>query len=318
MRSAYRPSFTDFNLVAVAFIWALNFSVIKASLTEIDPYTFNSIRFLLASLFIWIVLIKKRQWFRIHKADWLPLTILGLSGNLLYQWLFIVGIDLTFAANAAVMLGTIPIWVALFSHIFSFEMLNRVKTLGVLLAFLGVAMIIMGGRNPISFSSGTFTGDLTIIAAAVVWGLYTIYSKQFLSRYTPLQFSAVMTSFGGISLTLLAISYSGETDWRTVSIAAYGGIVYSGLLAIGLAYLIWNNGLLRVGAVRTSTYQNLVPVLGLIFGVVLLKESLVLFQYVGSAIVITGIILTRYGATIKFARRHSAGRELPSSQPHRL
>lgn len=294
MTQKLRFSFTDLSLFLVAFIWALNFSVIKASLAEIDPYTFNSIRFILASGFLWAVVAKRKQWFKIPKQDWVPLIVLGLGGNLLYQWLFIVGIDLTFAANAAVMLGTIPIWVALFSHFFSFEILNRLKTVGVILAFAGVGLIVAGGKNPISFGSDTFNGDLVIIAAAVVWAVYTIFSKEYLARYTPLQFSTFMTSFGAIALTLLAIPNASDTNWSDVSPAAYGGMFYSGLLAIGVAYLIWNNGLKKVGAVRTATYQNLVPVLGLIFGIVLLGESLALLQYIGSAIVICGIILTRY------------------------
>lgn len=284
----------DLALFSIAFVWALNFSVIKVALLEIDPYSFNVLRFLLASGFIWFVIAKKKAWFRIRKSDWKILIPLGLTGNLLYQWLFIIGIDLTLAANAAVMLGTIPIWVAIFSHFLKVEPLNRLKVFGVLLAFSGLFLIVFFGKNPISFGSDTFMGDLSILAAAVVWGIFTIYSKQFLSRYTPLQFSAVMTSTGAVSLTLAAIPFASPTNWSNVSLLAWGGVFYSGLLAIGLAYIIWNNGIMRVGAVRTATYQNMVPVLGLFFGIILLGETLEIAQYLGSAIVISGILLTRY------------------------
>jgi len=290
-----RPISADFALFSIAFVWALNFTVIKASLDEIDPYSFNAIRFVLAALFIWIVIAQKGAWFRIKKSDWKILVPLGLTGNLLYQWLFIIGIDLSLAANAAVMLGTIPIWVAIFSHLFSMEALNRMKVFGVILAFAGLFLIVFYGKNPISFGSQTFIGDLSILAAAVVWGLFTIFSKQFLTRYTPLQFSAFMTSTGAVSLVLLAIPFATPTDWANVSYMAWGGVFYSGFLAIGLAYIIWNKGIMEVGAVRTATYQNLVPVLGLAFGVILLGESLEWLQYIGSAVVICGILVTRYG-----------------------
>lgn len=295
MTQIKRPISADFALFSIAFVWALNFTVIKASLVEIDPYSFNAIRFVLAAAFIWIVIAQKGAWFRIKKNDWKILIPLGLTGNLLYQWLFIVGIDLSLAANAAVMLGTIPIWVAIFSHLFSMEALNRMKVLGVILAFSGLFLIVFFGKDPISFGSQTFIGDLSILAAAVVWGLFTIFSKQFLTRYTPLQFSAFMTSTGAVSLLLIAIPFAAPTDWSAVSYMAWGGVFYSGFLAIGLAYIIWNKGIMEVGAVRTATYQNLVPVLGLAFGVILLGESLEFLQYVGSAIVIGGILITRYG-----------------------
>ncbi len=289
-----KKTIVEASLFGVALIWALNFSIVKSALSEIDPLSFNGLRFVFAAVIIWIVLIYRNQTFTIPKQDWLPLLGMGLLGNLIYQGLFIIGIDYTYAANAAVMLGTIPIWVALFSHFFKLERMNILKTIGVIAAFAGIVFIVSGGANPISFDSDTFIGDLVIIAAAVVWGGYTILSKSFLSRYTPIQFSAVMATVGCVVLFLIGLPNMLKLEWTSISAAAYGGVVYSGLLSIGLAYLIWNYGLQTVGAVHTATYQNLVPVLGLIFGVVLLNEKLTFLQYVGSAFVVLGIVLARW------------------------
>lgn len=293
MNSRTPISFTDVTLFSIAVIWALNFSVVKASLSEIDPYSFNSIRFILASGLIWLIILWKKAWFTIPRKDWIPLILIGLIGNLLYQWLFIVGIDLTLSANAAVMLGTIPIWIAIFSHFFTDEKMNLMKLIGVILAFAGVAAIVAGGENPLSFVSDTFTGDVIIVLAAITWAIYTIRSKRFLRNYTPLQFSGVMTAVGAVFLTGLMIISPETTEWSAVSLPAHGGMVYSGALSIGLAYLIWNNGIVEVGPVKTSVYQNLVPVLGLIFGIVLLNESLMPIQYAGAAVVVLGIVITR-------------------------
>ncbi len=227
----------------MALIWALNFSVVKYSLSEIDPLSFNGLRFIFAAAIIWAVLFYRRQLFTIPKKDWLPLLGMGLLGNLIYQGLFIIGIDYTYAANAAVMLGTIPIWVAIISHFFNLEEMNIFKTLGVLAAFGGIVFIISGDNDPFSFSSDTFLGDLIIIAAAVVWGGYTILSKSFLTRYTPIQFSAVMATIGAVVLFLIGLPNMLQLEWTNISTAAYGGVVYSGLLSIGVAYLIWNYGL---------------------------------------------------------------------------
>ena len=185
-----KKTVVEASLFLVALIWALNFSVVKYSLAEIDPLSFNGLRFIFAAAIIWAVLFYRRQLFTIPKKDWLPLLGMGLLGNIIYQGLFIIGIDYTYAANAAVMLGTIPIWVALISHFFNLEQMNIFKTFGVIAAFSGIVFIVSGGQDPFSLSSNTFFGDLIIIAAAVVWGGYTILSKSFLTRYTPIQFSA--------------------------------------------------------------------------------------------------------------------------------
>ena len=295
MKFSPRLPFTDVTLLTVAVIWALNFSVVKASLSEIDIYSFNAMRFILAASLIWGIIVFRGVNVNIPKSDWLPLLAIGLIGNVLYQWLFIVGINLTLSANAAVMLGTIPIWIAIFSHLFTDEKMTRLKAIGVVLAFSGVAAIVAGGGNPLSLASETFRGDIIIVCAAITWAVFTIRSKQFLKRYTALQFSGIMALIGAVSLTSLSFITGESTDWASVSYAAWGGTIYSGMLSIGLAYLIWNNGIVNVGPVKTSVYQNLVPVLGLLFGIILLNESLSSLQYVGAAIVVTGIVMTRRG-----------------------
>lgn len=289
-----KKSIIELSLFLVAFIWALNFSVVKSALTEIDPLSFNGLRFIFAAAAVWGALIYRRQLFSIPKKDWLPLLGMGLLGNLVYQGLFIIGIDYTYAANAAVMLGTIPIWVALFSHLFNIEKMNILKVIGVILAFGGIVFIISGGPESLSFGSESLLGDVIIIGAAVVWGAFTILSKPFLDRYTPVQFSVIMATIGSVLLFLIGLPGMMQLQWSSISASAYGGVIYSGFLSIGVAYVIWNYGLQTVGAVHTSTYQNLVPVLGLLFGVFLLDEHLTPMQYGGSALVIAGIILARW------------------------
>lgn len=280
-------------LFTVACIWALNFSVAKISLREIDPMSFNVMRFMLATVLMWGFVLYRKEWRPIRKGDWIHLIILGLLGNLLYQLLFIFGLQRTFSANAAVMLGTIPVWVAVTSHLFSDEKLTKSKALGVTFAFLGVLLILLGKPERISLSSETFTGDLLTLASAFVFGYYTVLSKGFLKYYPPLQLTTISMSVGGLSLVVAGIPWLIALDFDSVSWVGYGGAIYSGLFSVGIAYIIWNYGLRQVGAVRTATYQNLVPVLGLILGLIILDEKLTLIQYLGSAIVIAGIIQTR-------------------------
>lgn len=156
-----------------------------------------------------------------------------------------------------------------------------------------MAILITAGADELSFHTGTLTGDLTVAGAAMVFGLYTLFSKKIMSRFTPLQFATIMASFGAISLFLIGLPSLLTLDWSKVTIAGAGGVVYSGLLAIGAAYIIWNYGLTTVGAVRTSSFQNMVPVLGVFFGVLLLNEALTLQHYVGSGVAIAGVIITR-------------------------
>lgn len=279
----------------MVLIWSLNFSVVKYSLEEIDPLSFNAMRFLLAIIFIWVIVKSRRIHIKIQKGDWPILVFLGLWGNLMYQLLFIYGINLTYSANAAVMLGTIPVWVAVFAHFFTDDKLKLITTAGVFMAFLGVFLIMAGDARGFSISSDNVKGDIIIVMAAMVFGSYTIISRRLLDRYTPVELTTIIMTVGGGSLILVALPSLYRLDYGEISMLTYTGAVYSGLLSIGLAYVVWNYGIKQVGAVRTSAYQNLVPVFGLILGFILLGEKLTAMQYVGAAVVILGIVLSRKG-----------------------
>ena len=293
-----RKYLIDFSLILVAIIWALNFSIVKVSLEEMDPYSFNALRFIFATAMLSYFARKRGYSLKVRKEHFWKLVGIGIVGNVLYQLFFIIGVNYTYAANAAVMLGTIPIWVAILSQFFTDEKLTLYKSLGVFFAFTGVTLIILGGENSLSFESETFLGNIIILIAAVCWATFTILSRKYLRVYSPLQYSAFMSQIGLIGLLLIGLPFMVKLDWSNISIIGYGGILYSGVLSIGLAYIIWNNGVKKIGAVRTAAYQNLVPVLGLIFGLVLLGEELSLLQYIGAALVIIGIVLARKNPTI--------------------
>jgi drug/metabolite transporter (DMT)-like permease len=284
----------DMLLTLIAIIWALNFSVVKVSLEEIDALSFNALRYVLAAGLLAFTTKKRGYPLRVERQDVWPLIGIALVGNVLYQLFFIIGVDYTYSANAAVMLGTIPVWVAVLSHLFTEEKLTKYKTLGIGLAFVGILLIVTGSKQGISLASKTFLGDLIILGAAISWGVYTILAKKFLKKYPSTQFTGVMSIIGMVCLLLIGLPNLVSVEWAKVSLVGWMGVIYSGLLSIGLAYLIWNNSVSNIGAVRTAAYQNLVPVLGLVFGVVLLQEALTLQQYSGSAMVIAGIIFSRF------------------------
>jgi len=288
-----RKYFTELSLVIVAIIWALNFSIIKITLEEIGPFSFNALRFIFAA-FLLIVVTKWRGFnLLVKKEHLLPLIGIGIVGNLIYQVLFIVGVNLTNAANSAVILGTIPAWVALEAHLFTDEKLDASKTMGLLSAFIGVCLIIFGRNGGFSLQSSSALGDIIVLLSAIAWATYTILSKKYLRHYNSTQYSAFISLIGVIGLILVGIPDLLRTDFHQISLFGYAGILYSGFLSVGLAYLIWNRGVHKIGAIKTSAFQNLVPVLGLIFGVLILGEQLSLVQYIGSFFVIIGIVSTQ-------------------------
>lgn len=283
----------DLLLFSVTFVWGLNFTVVKYSLEFMPPLAFNAFRYLLAVLFLLLLRLRfKRKW-AFSRSDLLPLIGLSLLGHTLYQLLFIMGIRYTTAANAALMLGTIPIWISILSHFFFDEKMNRFKTIGVFIAFTGLVIMVLNGKASVEINDLSLLGDLLILLSAATFGLFTLLSKEYLKKYDNLSLTTFMMIVGGITIVAVGLPYIPDVPYHEISNGAIWGVLYSGLLSIALSYIIWNYGLQKVGAVRTAAYQNLVPVIGVLLGVILLNEVMNAIQITGAVAVVTGIIITR-------------------------
>lgn len=288
-----RPIYLDLLLLAVVAVWGANFAVVKYSLAEVSPMAFNSLRFMLALAVMWYLAIHRGSKIRIHKGDVWPLFGLGILGNFVYQVAFIIGIEWSYSANAAVMLGSGPVYVAIMSHFLFKEKVTTPQVAGIVAGFLGVLMLIFG-KDGFQLEIRSGLGDLMLILATICWALYSLLSRNYLSRYKPLDLAVISMTSGGLSIILAGMPWVWETNLLALSGEAWMGIVYSGALSIGISYIIWNHGLSKVGAVRTTAFQNFVPLFGIIFGFLLLDERLSWIQYLGSAFVIAGVVMTRW------------------------
>ena len=101
---------------------------------------------------------------------------LGLLGNTMYQLLFIFGIANTTADNSALILATVPVWVALFGTLLGMERVSGQGWLGVGLSLAGVILIILGGERGVTlqFGRASLRGDFLILLGTLCWSLYTL------------------------------------------------------------------------------------------------------------------------------------------------
>ena len=217
-----------------------------------------------------------------------------MVGHIGYQVLFIIGLNLTFASHAAVMLGTIPLQVAVYAHFRSEEKLNRKLFYALMMAFFGVILMsLQKGSNGIDLQA--LLGDALLLIGGFMWASYTVEIKPMLKEYKNVAISSRLVGLGAMGLAIFSLPELSQVDISQVSWMGWSGIAYSGLLSVGVAYLGWNHGIRSIGAVKTSYYQNLVPVLGVIWGVVLMGDQIGGFQIAGIAFVLSGIWFSRKG-----------------------
>ena len=287
-------SSTDWLLLLMTLIWGSNFTAIKYSLEDLLPLSFNALRFTLASVVMLIVAFLSRTSFKLAPGDGWRLFLLGLLGNTCYQSLFITGMAHTRAGNAALILATTPLFTAILGRIRKHEYFTGRGVAGLLLAFAGIVLIVVSGRGKISLGE-TVLGDSLLLASTVCWSLYTVGSKELVHIYGSMKATTIMMTSGTPFLLLICAPSLLRQDWSRVRPVAWAGLVYSGLFAIALAYLIWSVGVRKIGSTRTAIYSNITPIVALLVAWPALGESPTVGQIVGGFVIFAGIYLVRHG-----------------------
>ena len=283
----------DLALIGVVMIWGMNFVVVKTAVTQFLPLGFTALRFAFAGVVLLVVAALTGLRLRVSRADLGRLALLGLVGNILYQVLFVVGLAHTTAGNSSLILASVPAIVAVENHFLKLERLGTRARLGVALSFVGLLLVVVGGSKSLSLTSDTLFGDALTAAAALCWATYTVMARPLVARLNALAVTTVSLLIGAASLLLIAVPSFIAQDWGAVKLNGWVGLAYSGLLAIGLGYVIWNKGVQRLGGARTAIYSNLIPVVATISGVLFLGERIAPLQLLGAACVLGGIVLTR-------------------------
>ncbi|HSG46235.1 MAG TPA: DMT family transporter, partial [Longimicrobiales bacterium] len=285
---------TELGLGVLAVIWGVNFPLIKVALEDFPPLAFNALRFPLAAAVL-LLLMKATGGVRWPEPrDRMKVIGLGILGNVVYQLLFIVGLSRTGAGNASLLLATTPAWTALLSTAVGHERLAGRVWLGIAGAVAGMVLVVAGGQG-FHFGGGTLMGDVLMIVASMTWALYTVGGRPLIQRYGAMAVTGWTLWAGMPALVLLGVPALVRTDFSQVSAGSWGALVYAGVLAISVAYALWNRGVRRLGNARTAIYSNTVPVVALAAAWIGLGEVPTPLQLAGAAVILGGLTLARTG-----------------------
>ena len=297
---------TNLGLLGVALIWGANFSIVKQALLEVTPLTLNALRFPLASALLALILWRRGRLHLPKREDLLEVLGLGVLGNIIYQMLFIFGLDLTRAGNASLLLATVPVWTILLSFSLGHERPSPLVWTGVAGTLTGMVLVVAGGAG-LELGRATLVGDLLMIASAIGWSLYTVGSRNLIQRYGPMRVTAWTLWVGTVGLVLAGIPSVMRTDLSSLSPLTWGAVLYAGLVSLAVAYVLWYRGVQRIGSARTAVYSNMVPVVALLVAWLWLGERPTALQAIGAAIILGGISVARLGTSRQLPTRSAPG-----------
>ena len=291
--SGSRPSHLSpqVGLLLVVLFWAGNFTAAKIAFRDhFDPLAFTAIRFVIGSVVLWALV----RWYegptRLPPGAFWPLVWLGLIGNAVYQICFIEGLERTSATKSSLILAGMPALVTLAAWAFRIERVTVAQRIAVIIATVGVIVVVLGRGG--SIDDGFGMGELLLLAGVFTWAWYTLLLRRWTLRMSSLNLTAWTMYTGTPVLVVVAIPSLVHQDWHGLTPGAWGGLMYSALLSLVAAYVLWNRGVAMMGASRTVVYNTLVPLLATLIAMLGLQERPGVIHVVGGALILAGVLMT--------------------------
>jgi drug/metabolite transporter (DMT)-like permease len=270
-------------------LWGTGFFFGKIALAEMGVAHMVLYRFLFAC-----VVLAPLMWrhpARLNAKEWRVLLLasfLGVPVQFLVQF---YGLSLTTVSHAALMVGTLPVLLALAASLFAHERLDAVGWVTLVGSTMGVAMIVLGGTPVASDGRGpSVAGDLLVVLSLMIALGWILLNKKLMQRHPPV----VVTSYGLLSgsamLAAVVLATRGAPPIHGVSGRAWLALAASGVLCTASTTLLWNWGIHRVPASRAGVFLNLEPAVGSILGVRLLGDQLGPLAWVGGGLIVAAAI----------------------------
>ncbi len=285
-------------LLACCLFWGFQQVLVKATLPELAPVFQAAVRFVVATLILWLWC----RWRGVALFDRDGTLWPGLLAGALFAIEFAaiyLGLQLTTASRLTVFLYTSPFWVALVLPLLvPVERLSAPQWLGLICAFAAVAFALREGLMA-GGAGVTWQGDLLGLAAGALWGLTTVTIRATgLVRVAPekMLFYQVAVSAALLPLLSLALGEHWNWDWSGF---AFTSMLLQTVIGAFVSYLVWMWLLAHYPATRISAFVFLTPIFALIFGALWLREAVTPSLLASLALVAVGMVLVNRGGARK-------------------
>jgi drug/metabolite transporter (DMT)-like permease len=279
-------------------LWGCGFYFGKIALAEMNVGAMVLYRFLFATLALSPLLLLHRP--RFSRADWALLLLASFLGIPLQFLIQFSGLALTTVSHASLMVGTLPVLLAVAATLFAHERMDRTGWFALTLSTLGATLIALGARHATGASGPTLGGDMLVVLSLVIALAWILINKRLMQRHSPVTVTAYGVAAGTAMLLLVVpILYRqpfGPPPIAAISLKAWLALAASGLLCTAATTLLWNWGLTQVPASQAGVLLNMEPLIGSLLGVFLLHESLGPSARTGGALILAAALIITTGS----------------------
>ena len=275
--------------LTAASIWGGMYVVSKVVLEVIPPFSLLTLRLVLGALSLGVVIAlrKKTEFTREQFRKSFLVGFVGYGISLGFQF---VGTKLSTASNGALVTSATPAFVLLFAPFLLGEKSTTRRIVSLVVASLGVLAVI--DPRTAEFSPSLFRGNMSLIAAALTWALYSVLVRKVSKTVDLLKSSAVML-LGGLPTSILFSSIEIQSQGiGTITPDVIGGVLFIGIVSTAFAMFLWNYAFAELPAAVASLTFFAQPVVGTLLGWFFLSETITPLFITGGVLIGIGILIS--------------------------
>jgi len=278
-------------LATLYVVWGSTYLAIRVAVGTIPPFTQGSVRFLVAGAILYLATARGRAGEpRPGAREWRDAAIIGgfllLGGN----GLLALGETTVGSGIAALLIATLPLWVAILGRLFFNLRLSRSTLVGIGLGFAGVGTLVWpaGGRAPVDL-----VGAIILLGSPILWAIGSLYSARAHLPARPLVGVAMQMLCGGAMFGVVAILTGEGNRFNPAAVTRESVVAVAYLVAVGsLVGFTAYGWLLRVAPLPLiATYAYVNPIVAVALGALILGESITPRTLLAGAIIIVAVAI---------------------------
>jgi len=291
-----RTSLAYLAIIVTTVLWSSSLIFAKLIFAEVGPIVFVALRYTLASPFLLVVTLQHRRKQTVEdvRNNWKILLVAGLSGPFISQIMQYIGLEMTTASDALLLLNLTPIFAVLLAAPLLSEKITFEKASGLILATIGAMLIVLNTSPELAtFDIWRLLGDLIVIASTFFFAINGIAGKIAVRSVDAISTTFYSTLFAVPFIWISATLLDDVTVLLTMSIEAWLVVMWVGIMNTVIAFILYYESMKHIEASLVQIMLNLIAVWGVLMSIFVLHESVTYLQIFGGVITVIGVVIAQ-------------------------
>jgi drug/metabolite transporter (DMT)-like permease len=291
-----RLSLAYLAIIVTTVLWASSLIFAKIVFVEVGPIVFVALRYTIALPFLLVLTLqhKKKQTLTDVRNNWKILLVAGLSGPFISQILQYIGLELTTAGDALLLMNLTPIFAVILAAPVLNEKITSEKIVGLVLATIGAMLIVMNtAPESTTFNLWRLFGDLLVIVSTFFFAINGITGKISIKSVDAISTTFYSTLFAIPFIWISATLLDDVTVLLTMSMQAWLVVMWVAIVNTVIGFVLYYESMKHIEASLVQIVLNLIAVWGVLMSIFVLQETVTLLQIIGGAVTVIGVVIAQ-------------------------